>query len=197
MNLISRTSQVSTKGKSISTQHLVLVGMFAAVLTIISQISIPLPTGVPITIQVFGIALVGTVLGWKLGCLATIVYILLGCVGLPVFSNFQGGVQRLVGMTGGYILAWPIMAVLSGIRIKHENQLVCQAVSIVLAIVGLMVVEFVGGFQWSILTTEMSFGAIMTYSFAAFIPKDMVLTVLAVILGNQIRKPLVKAGYLK
>lgn len=197
MNLISRASQVSTKSKSISTQHLVLVGMFAAVLTIISQISIPLPTGVPITIQVFGIALVGTVLGWKLGCLATIVYILLGCVGLPVFSNFQGGVQRLVGMTGGYILAWPIMAVLSGIRIKHENQLVCQAVSIVLAIVGLMVVEFVGGFQWSILTTEMSFGAIMTYSFAAFIPKDMVLTVLAVILGNQIRKPLVKAGYLK
>lgn len=197
MNLISRTSQVSTKGKSISTQHLVLVGMFAAVLTIISQISIPLPTGVPITIQVFGIALVGTVLGWKLGCLATIVYILLGCVGLPVFSNFQGGVQRLVGMTGGYILAWPIMAVLSGIRIKHENQLVCQVVPIVLAIVGLMVVEFVGGFQWSILTTEMSFGAIMTYSFAAFIPKDMVLTVLAVILGNQIRKPLVKAGYLK
>lgn len=194
MNLIS---QASTKSKSISNQHLVLVGMFAAVLTIISQISIPLPTGVPITIQVFGIALVGTVLGWKLGCLATIVYILLGCVGLPVFSNFQGGVQRLVGMTGGYILAWPIMAVLSGIRIKHENQLVCQAVSIVLAIVGLMVVEFVGGFQWSILTTEMSFGAIMAYSFAAFIPKDMVLTVLAVILGRQIRKPLVKAGYLK
>lgn len=197
MNLISRASQVSTKSKSIFTQHLVLAGMFAAVLTIISQISIPLPTGVPITIQVFGIALVGTVLGWKLGCLATIVYILLGCVGLPVFSNFQGGVQRLVGMTGGYILAWPIMAVLSGIRIKHENQLVCQGVSIVLAIVGLMVVEFVGGFQWSILTTEMSFGAIMAYSFAAFIPKDMVLTVLAVILGKQIRKPLVKAGYLK
>ncbi len=197
MNLISRASQVSTKSKSISTQHLVLVGMFAAVLTIISQISIPLPTGVPITIQVFGIALVGAVLGWKLGCLATIVYILLGCVGLPVFSNFQGGVQRLVGMTGGYILAWPIMAVLSGIRIKHENQLVCQVVPIVLAIVGLMVVEFVGGFQWSILTTEMSFGAIMAYSFAAFIPKDMVLTVLAVILGRQIRKPLVKAGYLK
>ncbi len=196
MNLISRASQVSTKSKSISTQHLVLVGMFAAVLTIISQISIPLPTGVPITIQVFGIALVGAVLGWKLGCLATIVYILLGCVGLPVFSNFQGGV-RLVGMTGGYILAWPIMAVLSGIRIKHENQLVCQVVPIVLAIVGLMVVEFVGGFQWSILTTEMSFGAIMAYSFAAFIPKDMVLTVLAVILGRQIRKPLVKAGYLK
>ena len=62
MNLISRASQVSTKSKSISTQHLVLVGMFAAVLTIISQISIPLPTGVPITIQVFGIALVGAVL---------------------------------------------------------------------------------------------------------------------------------------
>lgn len=197
MNSISSTSRTSVKSRSISTQNLVLVGMFAGVLAVISQISIPMPTGVPITIQVFGIALVGTVLGWKLGSLAAIVYILLGCIGLPVFSNFQGGVQRLAGMTGGYILAWPVMAVLSGVRIRHQKPLISLSISLALAITGLMAVEFAGALQWSLLTSEMSFGAIAAYSFAAFIPKDIVLTVLAVIVGNQIRRPLVKAGILK
>jgi biotin transport system substrate-specific component len=188
--------QPSPKSQPISTQSLVLIGMFAAVLAVISQISIPLPTGVPITIQVFGVALVGTVLGWKLGGLAVIVYILLGAIGLPIFANFHGGIQCLVGMTGGYILAWPVMAVLSGIRIRYSSRSVSFAVSVALAVTGLMIVEIAGGFQWSLLTEEMSFGAIMVYSFVAFVPKDIAITVLAVILGRQIQKPLKKAGFL-
>lgn len=195
MNFVS--SQSTTKHQGITTQNLVLTGMFAGILAVISQISIPLPTGVPITVQLFGIALVGTVLGWKLGCMATLVYIILGSIGLPIFANFQGGIQCLVGMTGGYILAWPVMAVLSGIRIQHPNPFVVRAASFILAVTGLMVVELAGGFQWSLLTSEMSFGAIMAYSFVAFIPKDIIITVLAVIVGNQIRKSLIKAGFLQ
>ena len=163
----------------------------------LSQISIPLPTGVPVTIQVFGIALIGTVLGWKLGCMATLVYILLGCMGLPVFSNFSGGLQCLTGMTGGYILAWPVMAVLAGIRIKSSRPAVSLLFSMVLSIIGLMAVELAGAFQWSLLTSEMSFQAIVAYSFVAFIPKDIILTILAVLTGLRIRKALVKAGSLK
>lgn len=197
MNRIFSVFQTPVKSKGISAQSLTLIGVSAAVLTVISQISIPLPTGVPITIQVFGIALVGTILGWKQGCMATLVYILLGCVGLPVFSNFRGGLQCLTGMTGGYILAWPIMAVLSGIRIKHENPFITLLISIMLSVAGLMVVELAGALQWSFLTSEMSFGAIVAYSFVAFIPKDILLTVLAVLTGSKIRKSLVKAGSLK
>lgn len=197
MNNLSSASSAASKGRSISTQNLVLAGMFAGVLAVISQISIPMPTGVPITIQVFGIALVGTVLGWKLGCLSTLVYIFLGAIGLPIFANFQGGIHSLFGMSGGYILAWPVMAALSGTRIKHSNPFVSAALSMVLAVIGLMIVEFAGALQWSLLTSEMSFGAIVAYSFVAFIPKDIVITILAVIIGNEIRKPLVKAGHLK
>jgi biotin transport system substrate-specific component len=101
MSSTSASSKPTVSSQRISTQNLVLVGMFAAVMAVISQISLPMPTGVPITIQVFGIALIGTVLGWKLGGLATIVYILLGAIGLPVFSSFRGGVQVLAGMAGG------------------------------------------------------------------------------------------------
>ena len=197
MSTVSSTSRTSDKSRSISTYSLVLMGVSAAVLTVISQISIPMPTGIPITIQLFGIALVGTILGWKRGAIATLVYILLGCAGLPVFSNFRGGLQCLTGMTGGYILAWPVMAALSGIRVKHSSQMVVLLASIALSVTGLMIVELAGAFQWSLLTSEMSFGAIVAYSFVAFIPKDIVLTVLAVLTGSRIRRLLVKAGSLK
>ena len=195
MNSVS--SQSAAKSQTITTRELVLTGMFAGILAVISQISIPLPTGVPITIQLFGIALTGTVLGWKLGCMATLVYILLGAIGLPIFANFQGGIQCLAGMTGGYILAWPLMAGLSGIHIKHSNPFVVRMSSFILALTGLMIVEFAGAFQWSLLTSEMSFKAIIAYSFAAFIPKDMVITILAVILGKRIRQSLINAGFLQ
>lgn len=197
MNKTQAVSHASETERKFSTQDIVLIGMFAAVLAAISQVSLPMPSGVPITIQVFGIALVGTVLGWKRGFLATVVYILIGAVGVPVFANFRGGIQVLAGMSGGYILAWPVMALLSGIRPKTENKTVNLGIMILLSVIGLMVVEFVGAFQWSRLTSDMSLGAIIAYSFVAFIPKDTIITVAAVIVGNQIRKPLVKGGFIK
>lgn len=189
--------QAAETEKKFSTQDMVLTGMFAALLAAISQISLPMPSGVPITIQVFGIALVGSVLGWKRGFFATIVYILIGAAGVPVFANFKGGVQVLAGMTGGYILAWPVMVILCGIRPKSGNKLMNLAVMILLAVVGLMIVEFVGGLQWSMLAGDKSLGAIMAYSFVAFIPKDIVITVAAVLVGNQVRGLLVRGGLLK
>ena len=87
--------------RKFTTREMVLVGMFAAVLAVISQISLPMPTGVPITIQVFGVALVGAVLGSRLGTTATLVYVLLGAIGLPIFANFSGGISSIVGVTGG------------------------------------------------------------------------------------------------
>ena len=89
--------------RKFTTREMVLVGMFAAVLAVISQISLPMPTGVPITIQVFGVALVGAVLGSRLGTTATLVYVLLGAIGLPIFANFSGGISSIVGVTGGYM----------------------------------------------------------------------------------------------
>ena len=191
------TSNQTASKSRFSTQNLVLAGMFAAVLAVISQISIPMPSGVPITIQVFGIALVGTILGWKLGLFSTIVYILIGAVGVPVFANFRGGLEVLTGMSGGYILAWPVMTALCGIRPPFADRKKSFILSVILSLAGLMIVEFIGAVQWSLLTDSMSLNAIIIYSFVAFIPKDMVITVLAVVVGRQIQKPLKRAGYTK
>ncbi len=189
------TKDPAAKQPIMTTRNLVLSGMFAAVLAVVSQISVPMPTGVPVTIQVFGIALTGAVLGWRLGVLATMVYILIGAAGLPVFSGFQGGVQVLTGVTGGYILGWPVMAALCGVHLLGASKRAEDILSLALSLTGLMIVEFIGGLQWTLLAGEKSLGAIMAYSFVAFIPKDIVITVLGVLTGRQMRKMLQKTGY--
>ena len=171
--------------RKFTTREMVLVGMFAAVLAVISQISLPMPTGVPITIQVFGVALVGAVLGSRLGTTATLVYVLLGAIGLPIFANFSGGISSIVGVTGGYI--W-------GIRPKTENKTKNLAISIVFALIGLLIVETIGGLQWHFVGGSMSIPAIAVYSLTAFIPKDIVITVLAVLIAIPIRKGINNAG---
>lgn len=174
--------------KKFTTRDLVLIGMFAALMAAVSQISLPMPTGVPITIQVFGVALIGAVLGSRLGILSTLVYILIGAVGMPVFSNFRGGFAVLLSVTGGYIWSWPVLTFLSGIRPKTKNKVTSLLLQCLLAIVGLLIVETAGGLQWALIGGEKTFGAIMVYSFAAFIPKDIVLVILAVLVGNTIKK---------
>lgn len=190
----SSVSQVSRTSRRITTKELVLAGMFAAVLTVISQLSIPMPTGVPITIQVFGITLVGVVLGWRLGLLATVSYILLGAVGLPVFANFHGGFGSLLNFTGGYIWSWPFMVVLCGIRPKTANKLLNTGLIFVFSLTGLAVNETIGGLQWAALSGEMSAWGVLTYSLVAFIPKDILLTILAVAVGLPLRKLISKAS---
>lgn len=181
---------------SLSTKELVITAMFAAVLAIISQISIPMPTGVPITIQVFGIALIGVILGWRLGFLATLVYILLGSVGLPIFANFRGGFSVLLEFTGGYIWTWPFMVLLCGVRPKTSNKNLNMFLILLSALLGLAVNEIGGGLQWAALAGDMSIRGVFTYAIVAFIPKDIILTILAVILGIQMRKIIVRAGFL-
>lgn len=181
---------------SLSTKELVITAMFAAVLAVISQISIPMPTGVPITIQVFGIALIGVILGWRLGFLATLVYILLGSVGLPIFANFRGGFSVLLEFTGGYIWTWPFMVLLCGVRPKTSNKNLNMFLILVSALLGLAVNEIGGGLQWAALAGDMSIRGVFTYAIVAFIPKDIILTILAVILGIQMRKIIVRAGFL-
>ncbi len=97
-----------------TTRMLVLSGMFAAVLGVLSQIQIPMPSGVPVTLQTFAVALTGYVLGWKFGLVSSAAWILLGAAGVPVFSQFSGGVGVLVGATGGFIWGFPIMAAFCG-----------------------------------------------------------------------------------
>ena len=85
--------------------------LFAALLTVCAWISVPV-ADVAVTLQTLGVALALWLLGGKIGTLSIFVYLLLGIVGLPVFSGFQGGAGALLGATGGYIMGFLLWALL-------------------------------------------------------------------------------------
>ena len=86
------------------TYHMVYSGIFAVLLAICSWISIP--TVIPFTLQTFAVFLTVLLLGGKQGTIAIFIYLLLGAVGIPVFSNFGAGLGYLLGNTGGYAIGF-------------------------------------------------------------------------------------------
>ena len=173
------------------TKEIVCAGMFTAVLAILSQLSIPMPTGVPITLQTFAVALTGVVLSWKLGLASTIIYIFLGTVGVPVFTEFSGGLHVLAGYTGGFIWGFLILVCLSGIGILMKN----KVFGILLGIAGLAICHLIGVLQFMVVA-GMSFAESFLLASATYLIKDVISVILAFIVGAQIRTRLMKAGLL-
>lgn len=89
----------------LKTVDLALCGLFAAILAVCAWITVPFGP-IPFTLQTFGVFAVLGILGGKRGTISILVYLLLGAVGLPVFSGFHGGVGALFGVTGGYLIGF-------------------------------------------------------------------------------------------
>ena len=96
--------------KKMKTLDMVYIALFACLMAICAWISIP--GQIPFTLQTMGVFLAVGLLGGKRGTVAVLVYILMGAVGLPVFSGFAGGLGKLLGMTGGYIVGFLVSALL-------------------------------------------------------------------------------------
>ncbi|MCM1386885.1 MAG: biotin transporter BioY [Bacillus sp. (in: Bacteria)] len=190
------TQQTDTFGKGerkakIATKEVVCAGMFTAVLAILSQLSIPMPSGVPITLQTFAFALVGVVLSWRLGLASAIIYILLGAVGVPVFCEFSGGLHVLIGYTGGFIWGFFALVYLCGIGVLMKNK-VC---GILFGIAGLALCHLVGILQF-MAVAGMGFVESFLTASAPYLIKDVISVILAFIVGAQIRTRLMKAWLL-
>ncbi|MBO5207987.1 MAG: biotin transporter BioY [Lachnospiraceae bacterium] len=178
--------KITTK---ITTKEMVFIGMFAAVLTVCSQIAIPLPSGIPVTLQTFAVALIGTVLAWKLGCATVFVYILLGAIGLPIFTGFRGGVQALVGHTGGFIWGFIILTLLCGAGSLCKNRIVAM----LMGFWGLAICHLFGCLQFMFLTSSSFVETFLLVSFP-YLLKDVISVILGILLGEKIRRQLWKAG---
>lgn len=96
--------------KNFKTIDLIYIALGAVFIAVCSWISIP--TTVPVTMQTFAVFFVLSFLGGKRGTVAIIVYILLGLVGIPVFSQFTSGIGILLGNTGGYIVGFIFMGLI-------------------------------------------------------------------------------------
>ncbi|GFI62357.1 biotin transporter BioY [Clostridiales bacterium] len=95
------------------TRDIVLIGLFAAIICVFAPYTIPVGD-IPITLATFAIYLAAAVLGAKKGTIAVFIYILIGLIGLPVFSGFSGGIGKIAGYTGGYLIGYIPCVFISG-----------------------------------------------------------------------------------
>lgn len=168
--------------------RMVVAGVFAALLAVLSQISIPLPTGIPVTLQTFAVALCGFALGPGLGAAAVGVYLALGAVGVPVFAGFSGGIGSFVGMTGGYLWAFLPMAFLCGLGARQKN----RALALTVGFLGLVVCHLCGSFQFALVSAVSPWNAFLLAS-APYLLKDATSLVVAYLAAAAILRSLEKA----
>jgi len=175
--------------KNGDTYQYLLAAIGAAIIAILAQVTIPLPL-VPITGQTLAIGLVVTILGMRLGVLSVIVYILIGAVGMPVFSGMTGGLGVLVGPTGGYIVGFLPSAIIMGLYMKNIGFTVTHA--IVANLIG-MVVTLAFGTVWLKIVADLTWTAAFMGGVAPFIIVGVIKAVLAAWLGVVVRRRLEKA----
>lgn len=170
-------------------QRTVMTGVMAALLAVMSQITIPLPFGIPFTLQTFAVALCGYLLGPASGTAAVGVYLVLGAVGVPVLAGFCGGLGFFAGVTGGFLWGFLPMALLCGLGVRSGK----AVTALLLGGLGLAVCHLAGSFQFGLVSGTGFFEAFLTAS-APFLIKDAASVGLAYLGAKGIAASLRKAG---
>lgn len=168
-----------------SIQDICSIAIMTAITAVMAQISIPMPLGVPMTMQTFAITLAGIVLGSKKGGMSILVYVLLGAIGVPVFAGFSGGFQNLVGPTGGFIISFPIMAYLIGLGVELKK----KELFVLFLVLG-TVSNYVIGVILFCVVTQSPVATGITACVLPFIPTAIIKAVVASLLGLELRKRL-------
>lgn len=171
------------------TQKIVMTGLLAALLAVLSQVSFPLPSGVPVTLQTFAVAMCGFVLGPALGTLSVAVYLAIGAVGVPVFAGFAGGIGFFAGMTGGYLWSFLLMALLCGLGVKTHK----RVAAILLGLLGLGACHACGALQYSLVTATPVWEAFLVASLP-YLLKDIISVALAYLAAEAVVFGLKRAG---
>lgn len=163
------------------TRRIAAVGVLAAVYCIAALIIIPFPL-VPLTLQCFAVALGAFVFGAKEAVLALIVYISLGAAGVPVFSGVKGGVQILIGPTGGFIWGFFVFAIACGFckgKTRWPTAVLCT--------LGLGLCYCIGVAQFAFVTGTVAAKTLFA-TFSPFFVKDLVFTAGAVYISASLNK---------
>ncbi len=158
------------------TRSVSLVFAFSLLVALSAQIVIPVGP-VPITAQTFAVLLTGALLGSRLGAMAIIVYLMEGAAGLPFFYGGSSGLLHLLGPTGGYLIAFPAAAFITGAFAEHGWDKRFPTAVAAMAIGS--VVIMLSGWAWFSLVTNTPLSVAFQITVLKFIPGDIIKIVLA------------------
>lgn len=171
----------------LTTYELCTTALGAALMAICAWISIP--TAVPFTLQTFAVFLVTGLLGLKCGTLSVLVYMLLGAVGLPVFTGFRGGFSALVGTTGGYLLGFIFIALTVGLL----TRLFGRGLPVLIGSMALgMAICYAFGSAWFMIlythaTGPIAIGSVLSMCVVPFLIPDAIKILLAAFLTRRLQ----------
>ena len=187
-----KKSNNNKRNKKLTVYELTKCAIFAALLAICSWITVP--SVIPFTMQTFAVFTMCAVLGTKLSVITVMVYIVLGAIGLPVFSGFRGGVGVLIGATGGYIWGFLLTALACGILIDLQKK--CgkesKTFTVLSMLVGLILC-YASGTLWYYYVYTSKNGsttiwAILCAAVFPYIIPDIIKILLAVLTSGQLKK---------
>ncbi|WEG14355.1 biotin transporter BioY [Pullulanibacillus sp. KACC 23026] len=172
--------------KTIDMIYMALFAAITAVLGLFPAIPVPM-ISVPITLQTFGVMLGGTVLGARRGFISLLIFDLLVLAGLPILSGGQGGLAALIGPSGGYVMAWPIAALVIGLLVDRFK--VNVGLALIYNIIGGILVVYAGGILYYALITGTPIWAVIVGNLA-FIPGDLIKAIVTAFLAVRLRSAL-------
>lgn len=166
-------------------RDLARIAIFAALIIVLGMVTVPLPTGVPITGQTLGVMLAGTVLGPRRGPLAVLLVLVLAAIGLPVLAGGHGGIAVFVGPSAGYLIGWIAGAFVTGL-IAHGGRITWWRTGTATVVGGIGVVYLFGiPVQAAVIGLGLGPTAL---SSLVFLPGDLIKAVAATVLTLALRR---------
>lgn len=165
--------------EKISVKGLTTTALMTAVLCILGPLSLPIGP-VPVSLTNLAIYVILYVVGARRGTIAYLLYLLLGLVGLPVFSGFSGGPAKLFGPTGGYILGFLPMALLIGLFLDRFRK---KRILSALVMEAATWIPYLLGTLWLSFQANLTFSAAFAVGVLPFLLVDLVKIILAAVLG--------------
>lgn len=168
----------------------VYASLFAALIAVGAFISIPIGP-VPINLQTMFVLLAGLLLGRKWGAACVGIYLLAGAIGLPVFAGGTGGIAKLIGPTGGYLIGFLAAVYVIGlISEKTNNPDYKKSYKNIMEILAMLlgtIIIYITGVSWLMVVTGMSFKAALLAGCVPFLPGDILKLIAAFFLARSLR----------
>ncbi len=172
------------KQRKYNVRAITTISLMTAVACVLGPLSIPIGA-VPLSFTSVAVYLQAYLLGWKKGTVSYALYLLLGVAGLPVFSGFSGGLAKLAGPTGGYLIGYLFTVAVSGWFIEHFREKTWMSVLGMVLGAG---INYAMGVAWLALQADLSFGAAILAGMLPFLPGDAAKLALSLFLGKKLKK---------